>query len=222
MPVAISWVDLVLWWRRKPPCLVVRNAAGANSPPKSEPSWSRSVVRTPCPPATSRGRKPCWRWPPSTAIRLPLTKPVGDAVALRVARFNREGMAAIFPRQGGGHPARYTVADRERILAEARRAPDRERDGTAVWSLRTLRRALRRSGLPQISTATIRQVLRGAGLTWQKQRSWCETGTAQRRRRRAGRAAVVTVTDPDAEAKKTDRAGLPGWGTAGVDGVVRG
>ena len=93
------------------------------------------------------------------------------------------------------------MADRERILAEARRAPDRERDGTAVWSLRTLRRALRQSGLPQISTATIRQVLRGAGLTWQKQRSWCETGTAQRRRRRAGRAVVVT--DPDPEAKKT-------------------
>lgn len=126
----------------------------------------------------------------------------GDAVAMRVARFNREGMAAVFPRQGGGHPARYTVADRERILAEARRVPDREQDGTAVWSLRTLRWALRQSGLPQISTATIRQVLREAGLTWQNQRSWCETGTAQRRRRRAGQAVVVTVTDPDAEAKK--------------------
>ncbi len=126
----------------------------------------------------------------------------GDAVAMLVARFNREGMTAVFPRQGGGHPARYTVADRERILAEARRVPDRERDGTAVWSLRTLRRVLRQSGLPQISTATIRQVLRGAGLTWQKQRSWCETGMVQRRRRRAGRAVVVTVIDPDAEAKK--------------------
>ena len=45
----------------------------------------------------------------------------GDAVAMRVARFNREGMAAVFPRPGGGRPARYTVADRERLLAEARR-----------------------------------------------------------------------------------------------------
>ena len=78
---------------------------------------------------------------------------------MRVARFNRAGMAAVFPRQGG-HPACYTVADRERILAEARRVPDRERDGTAVWSPRTLRRALRQSGLPPISTATIRAEVR--------------------------------------------------------------
>ena len=72
-------------------------------------------------------------------------------------------MAAVFPRQGGDHPARHTGADRERILAAARRVPDRERDGTAAWSLRTPRRALRQSGLPQINTATIRQILRGAG-----------------------------------------------------------
>ena len=36
---------------------------------------------------------------------------------------------------GGGQPARYTSAERERILAEARRPPERERDGTATWSL---------------------------------------------------------------------------------------
>ena len=34
----------------------------------------------------------------------------------------------------------------ERILAEARRSPDREQDGTAVWSLLTLQRAMRRNG----------------------------------------------------------------------------
>jgi len=126
----------------------------------------------------------------------------GDAVSMLVARFNRDGMTAVFPRHGGGRQPHYTVAARERILAEARRVPDRERDGTAVWSLRTLRRALRQSGLPHLSTATIRQVLLEAGLTWQKQRSWCETGTVQRRRRRAGRTVVMTVTDPNAEAKK--------------------
>jgi len=126
----------------------------------------------------------------------------GDAVAALVARFNAEGLAVVVPRHGGGHPRDYTPVERERILAEARRPPDRERDGTAVWSLSTLRRALRRQGLPQVSTYTIWRVLVDAGLSWQKHRSWCDTGTAQRSRKKGGQTVVVTVTDPDTEAKK--------------------
>jgi len=126
----------------------------------------------------------------------------GDAVAALVARFNVEGLAAVVPRHRGGHPRDYTPVERERILAEARRSPDRERDGTAVWSLSTLQRALRRQGLPQVSTYTIWHVLVDAGLSWQKHRSWCDTGTAQRPRKKGGQTVVVTVIDPDAEAKK--------------------
>ena len=126
----------------------------------------------------------------------------GDAVASLVARFNAEGLAAVVPRHAGGHRPAYSPEERERILAEARRAPDRERDGTARWSLSTLQRALRRNGLPHVSTYTIRQVLVGAGFSWQKHRSWCDTGRAQRPRKRAGQRVVVTVIDPDAEAKK--------------------
>ncbi len=125
----------------------------------------------------------------------------GDAVAQLVARFNQQGLAAIVPGHGGGPPPTYSVAQRNRILAEARRTPDRERDGTATWSLMTLRRALRTApdGLPHVSTATIRAVLIDAGWSWQRSRSWCETGTAQRKRKRG----IVTVVDPDAEAKKS-------------------
>lgn len=140
----------------------------------------------------------------------------GDAVAALVTRFNVEGLAAVIPRHGGGHPRNYSPVERERILAEARRSPDREQDGTAVWSLLTLQRAMRRNGLPHVSTYTIWRVLVDAGLSWQKHRSWCNTGTAQRRRKRAGRTVVVTVTDPDAEAKKNSSNRLiergAGWG----------
>ena len=106
------------------------------------------------------------------------------------------------PRHGGGHPRDYAPAEREWILAEARRPPDRERDGTAVWCLSTLQRALRRQGLPQVSTYTIWRVLVDAGLSWQKHRSWCDTGTAQRPRKKGGQTVVVTVTDPDRGQKK--------------------
>ncbi len=125
----------------------------------------------------------------------------GDAVAHLVTRFNQHGLAAIVPGHGGGPPATYTVAERNRILAEARRTPDREADGTATWSLMTLRRALRTApdGLPHVSTGTIRAVLIDAGWSWQRSRSWCDTGTAQRKRK----SGIVTVVDPDAEAKKS-------------------
>jgi len=125
----------------------------------------------------------------------------GDAVAHLVTRFNQHGLAAIVPGHGGGPPPTYSPAERTRILAEARRTPDRERDGTATWSLMTLRRALRTApdGLPKLSTGTIRAVLLDAGWTWQRSRSWCETGTAQRKRKHG----IVTVVDPDGEAKKS-------------------
>lgn len=124
----------------------------------------------------------------------------GDAVAHLVARFNREGIEALLERHGGGQPKQYTAAEQERILQEARREPDRDQDGTATWSLTTLQRALRRipDGLPGISTYTIWCVLHDAGFVWTKDRSWCETGTAVRKRK----SGTVIVVDPDAIAKK--------------------
>lgn len=125
----------------------------------------------------------------------------GDAVSQLVSRFNREGLTALEPGHGGGAVAVYTPREQERILADVRRTPDREADGTATWSLSTLQRALRQApdGLPRVSTYTIWHVLRDAGWSWQKGRSWCDTGTVMRRRK----GGPVVVTDPDAAPKKT-------------------
>src|SRR5215218_2917568 len=122
------------------------------------------------------------------------------AVAHLVARFNTEGLPAVEPRHGGGPPRQYEGAERERILREFRRPPERARDGTATWSLTTLQRALRAApdGLPAVSTFTILRVLHEADLSWQRDRSWCETGVVQRRRN----AGVVEVVDPVAAAKR--------------------
>lgn len=124
-----------------------------------------------------------------------------DTVAAWVTRFNREGVAAVMPRHGGGPPIRYGAAEQRRILEEAQRAPDRARDGTAIWSLSTLQCALRRAedGLPRVSTDTIWQTLHAAGLSWQQSRTWCATGTAVRKRKQGG---AVVVCDPDAAGKK--------------------
>jgi transposase len=124
-----------------------------------------------------------------------------DAVSQLVSRFNKDGLAALETRHGGGPEVIYGVEERKRILAEFERTPDREQDGTATWSLTTLQRALREApeGLPDVSTYTVWRVLHDAGWTWQKDRTWCKTGTVQRKRK----AGIVEVTDPEAEGKKT-------------------
>jgi hypothetical protein len=125
----------------------------------------------------------------------------GDAVSHLVARFNVEGPAALTPRHGGGAEETYGPRARERITAEAARAPTPEGDGTATWSLSALRRALRAApdGFPRVSTYTIRSVLRESGASYQRSRARCPTGSAVRRRK----AGLAVVTDPDANSKQS-------------------
>jgi transposase len=125
----------------------------------------------------------------------------GDTVARWITGFNDVGLAAVGPRHGGGHPVRYGEVEQHHILAELARPPDHARDGTASWSLSTLRTTLRQApdGLPGISTYTIGRILHAAGWGWQKSRTWCETGVVVRKRKQGGQ---VGVTDPDAAAKR--------------------
>lgn len=58
-------------------------------------------------------------------------------------------------------------------------------------------------GLPAVSTYTIRCAPHDVGFTWDKDRSWCETGTAIRKRK----SGSVTVIDPDATPKNVIEAG---------------
>jgi transposase len=120
------------------------------------------------------------------------------AVTYLVRRFNRGGLAALGIASGRGRRSTYDAAARARIVATAQRAPERRVDGTATWSLSTLERTLRREGLPRVGATTIRRVLRDAGSSYQRTRTWCPTGTAQRKRK----AGVVRVVDPQTEEKR--------------------
>src|SRR4051812_35767822 len=108
-----------------------------------------------------------------------------ETISAWVSRFNRDGLAAVRPGHGGGARIHYGAEAQQRILAEWVRTPQRDQDGTATWSVSLLQRTLRQAddGLPRVSTYTIWRTLHEAGLSWQKSRTWCETGVAMRQRK---------------------------------------
>jgi len=101
-----------------------------------------------------------------------------------IRHFHERGLAALDDLPRSGHPRRYGPSERARIVQELQRSPLRKEDGTATWSLMTLRCALREApgGLPQVSTFTILYTLHEAGYSWQKSRTWCETGKTLRKK----------------------------------------
>ena len=115
-----------------------------------------------------------------------------------VQRFNQRGLDALTIAAGRGRRPTYDSCARAQIVQVAQTLPDRQADQTATWSLSTLRRRLRRDGLTTVGTSTIRRVLEEAGSSYQRTRTWCPTGTAQRVRK----SGVVTVVDPETEEKK--------------------
>ena len=122
----------------------------------------------------------------------------GSAVTALVRRFNRRGLAALTIAAGRGRKPTYAPAARAHIVATAQRAPERQADGTATWSLSTLERALRREAFPRLGATTIRRVLEDAGSSYQRTRTWCPTGTAERKRK----SGVARVVDPQTEGKR--------------------
>src|SRR3954467_11983142 len=143
-----------------------------------------------------------------------------ETISAWVSRFNRDGLAAVRPGHGGGPRIRYGADAQQRILAEWARTPQRDQDGTATWSLSLLQKALRKApdGLPKVSPFTIWRTLHEAGLSWQKSRTWCETGVVMRKRKHG----VVRVRDPDAAVKRADRASLHARRPTWALGLVRG
>lgn len=115
-----------------------------------------------------------------------------------MSRFNQRGLLALSIAVGRGRKPTYTSAQKARILAEVQRPPDHKEDQTGVWSLMTLRRALRKTDLPDISAETIRQVLHASGFRFQRTRTWCQTGEALRKRK----SGMVIVYDEQTLEKK--------------------
>lgn len=115
------------------------------------------------------------------------------SVSELVERFNEQELAALGIAAGRGRKPTYTSEQQARIIAQVQRPPDREVDQMATRSLMKLRRALRKTDLPEIAAGTIRQVLHEAGYSFQRTRTWVRTGYALRVRK----SGTVTTYDPE-------------------------
>src|SRR6266568_7653203 len=121
-----------------------------------------------------------------------------EAVSQLVERFNQRGLVVLVIAPGRGRKPTYGAEARAQVMQEMRRQPDRQRDQTATRSLKLLQRALRRAGLPAIGATTIGRILHEEGYSLQRDRTWCDTGYALRKRK----DGVYRVRDPQAHKKK--------------------
>lgn len=85
--------------------------------------------------------------------------------------FNEQGLSSLDPDYRGGRPKKTTPGERDRIVALARARPDTQGVPLTRWSLAKLRDHLASTGTV-LSEEALRQLLRGAGLSHQRTRSW--------------------------------------------------
>ena len=87
--------------------------------------------------------------------------------------FNEEGFSSLDPDYRGGRPPKTTPEQRDRIVALARARPDTQGVPLTRWSLPKLRPHLIETGVvEELCEETLRQILRAAGLSHQRTRSW--------------------------------------------------
>lgn len=88
-----------------------------------------------------------------------------------VHAFNEQGFDSLDPDYRGGRPSKTTPEQRDRIVAVARARPDTQGVPLTRWSLAKLAEHLAGLGIT-LCRETLRQTLRGAGLSHQRTRSW--------------------------------------------------
>src|SRR6184192_4265861 len=102
----------------------------------------------------------------------------------------------LLPDEAGSSPD--ISEDRARVVQEVQRQPDRKNDQTATWSFKLLEKALRKEGLSHIGATTIGRILHEEGYSLQRDRTWCDTGYALRKRQ----DGISRVRDPQTREPK--------------------
>lgn len=86
--------------------------------------------------------------------------------------FNERGFSSLDPEPRGGRPRRITDEQRARIITVAGARPDTLGVPATRWSLIRLARYLGEQQIVQVSPAHLGRILKAAGLSFQRTRTW--------------------------------------------------
>ena len=86
--------------------------------------------------------------------------------------FNEQGFAALDPKWSGGRPRKFGSVAREIVCRVAKTSPQQLGLPFTTWSLTKLVEHLAGAHRIVVSTETVRQILREAGISWQATKTW--------------------------------------------------
>ncbi|HEY0692863.1 MAG TPA: IS630 family transposase [Kribbella sp.] len=89
-----------------------------------------------------------------------------------IRAFNESGFAALDPKWSGGRPARFGPRVRETVCRVAKTPPQEVGRPFTTWSLSKLVEYLAEHKKINISTESVRKILRTAGISWQATKTW--------------------------------------------------
>ena len=118
-----------------------------------------------------------------------------QAVSNLVLRFNQRGLDALNSLHGGGFKIIYGPKEKQQILDLVSQKKEGE---SPHWSLSLIQARLEETSLGHVGRTTIWTILQDEGYSFQKNRTWVNTGKVIRKRN----GKLVEVEDPDKNAKK--------------------
>src|SRR6201982_3832053 len=119
-----------------------------------------------------------------------------DRVRDVIRNFNADGFASLYPKYQGGHPPKFTLAQRREIKKLAKSKPAEHDLPFSAWSLAKLADFLVAEGVvDDISHEGLRVLLRQEGVTFQRLKTWKASKDPQYAAKKARIEHLYAVAD---------------------------
>jgi transposase len=119
-----------------------------------------------------------------------------DRVRDVIRNFNADGFSSLYPKYAGGHPPKFTLAQRREIKKLAKSKPVEHDLPFSTWSLAKLADFLVAEGVvDDISHEGLRVLLRQEGVTFQRLKTWKASKDPQYAAKKARIEQLYAVAD---------------------------